>query len=397
LAFKFDITATTLFGLEEILAEELRILGAEDIVVLNRAVQYRGDLALLYKSNLMLRTAIKILKPIKSFRAFNEDQLYHHVKKIKWDVYFNPNMTFAIDGSTSGEIFTHSKYAALKSKDAIADQFRDLYNIRPSVDTENPDVRINIHISNEVVHVSLDSSGNILSKRNYRLNQTEASMNEVLAAGIIQLSGWDRTSDFMDPMCGSGTIAIEAAMYAYNIPPGKKRSFGFQTWLDYDEKLWQEIKNEADAQTLTFNGKITAGEMDKKALDIAIKNAERAGVRDLINFEEKDFFETSYNGERGHVIINPPYGERIEVDQIIDFYKNMGTRLKHFYAGCNAWVISSNLEALKHFGLRPTRKIKLFNGPLECRLFKFELYKGSKRNGPNLDTTQKPVDSDKEE
>ncbi|MBK9643005.1 MAG: class I SAM-dependent RNA methyltransferase [Saprospiraceae bacterium] len=380
MSFNFNITATTLYGLEEVLAEELRSLGALDIEVLNRAVQYKGDLALMYKSNLMLRTAVKILRPISTFRAFNEDQLYQHVRKINWDNYFDTNMTFAIDGSTSGEIFTHSKYAALKSKDAIADQFRDKYGLRPSVDTENPDIRINVHISNEMVHVSLDSSGNILSKRNYRLNQTEASMNEVLAAGIILLSGWNKDSDFIDPMCGSGTLPIEAALIAHNIPPGKNRNFGFQTWLDFDKNLWDEIKADSEQNITTFKKKITAYEIDKKALSVAIINSERAGVKEFIDFKQMDFFESSYEGEKGHVVINPPYGERIEVDEIVDFYKSMGTRLKHFYPGCNAWVISSNFEALKHFGLRPTRKIKLFNGPLECRLHKFELYKGSKRD-----------------
>ena len=380
MSFNFNITATTLYGLEEVLAEELRSLGALDIEVLNRAVQYKGDLALMYKSNLMLRTAVKILRPISTFRAFNEDQLYQHVRKINWDNYFDTNMTFAIDGSTSGEIFTHSKYAALKSKDAIADQFRDKYGLRPSVDTENPDIRINVHISNEMVHVSLDSSGNILSKRNYRLNQTEASMNEVLAAGIILLSGWNKDSDFIDPMCGSGTLPIEAALIAHNIPPGKNRNFGFQTWLDFDKNLWDEIKADSEQNITTFKKKITAYEIDKKALSVAIINSERAGVKEFIDFKQMDFFESSYEGEKGHVVINPPYGERIEVDEIMDFYKSMGTRLKHFYPGCNAWVISSNFEALKHFGLRPTRKIKLFNGPLECRLHKFELYKGSKRD-----------------
>jgi len=380
LSYNFNITATTLYGLEEVLAEELRSLGALDIEVLNRAVQYKGDLALMYKSNLMLRTAVKILRPISTFRAFNEDQLYQHVRKINWDNYFDTNMTFAIDGSTSGEIFTHSKYAALKSKDAIADQFRDKYGLRPSVDTENPDIRINVHISNEMVHVSLDSSGNILSKRNYRLNQTEASMNEVLAAGIILLSGWNKDSDFIDPMCGSGTLPIEAALIAHNIPPGKNRNFGFQTWLDFDKNLWDEIKADSEQNITTFKKKITAYEIDKKALSVAIINSERAGVKEFIDFKQMDFFESSYEGEKGHVVINPPYGERIEVDEIMDFYKSMGTRLKHFYPGCNAWVISSNFEALKHFGLRPTRKIKLFNGPLECRLHKFELYKGSKRD-----------------
>ncbi|NOT38639.1 MAG: class I SAM-dependent RNA methyltransferase [Saprospiraceae bacterium] len=376
----FGITATTLYGLEDILSEELRQLGARDIEVLNRAVRYKGNIELLYKSNLMLRTAVKILKPIISFRAFDETQLYDNIKTIDWDQYFGTEDTFAIDGSVNGEIFTHSKYVALKSKDAIVDQFRDKYNIRPDVDAEFPDVRINVHISNDIVNVSLDSSGNILSKRNYRLNQTEASMNEVLAAGIIILSGWDKNCDFIDPMCGSGTLAIEAALMALNIPPGRNRSFGFETWKDFDKELWNKILAEADQQINKINCKIYARDIDYKSLKVAKLNAERAGVSEYIEFKEMDFFQSEYDGEKAVVIINPPYGERIEVDEIIDFYKDMGTRLKHFYPGCNAWVISSNSDALKHFGLRPTRKIKLFNGPLECKLHKYELYRGSKRD-----------------
>jgi putative N6-adenine-specific DNA methylase len=204
-------------------------------------------------------------------------------------------------------------------------------------------------------------------------------MNEVLAAGIILLSGWDKNADFIDPMCGSGTLPIEAALIAYNIPPGKNRNFGFQTWLDFDKELWNQIKEESERGITSFKGKITAFDIHNKSLEVARINAGRAGVKEFIEFKAMDFFESGYEGEKGHVVINPPYGERLEVDEIIEFYKRMGTRLKHFYAGCNAWVISSNFEALKHFGLRPTRKIKLFNGPLECRLHKFELYKGSKR------------------
>ncbi|MEP7195904.1 MAG: class I SAM-dependent RNA methyltransferase [Saprospiraceae bacterium] len=379
----FDITITSLYGLENVLCEELKALGIQEVEILNRAVKIKGDLEMLYKCNYLLRTAVKVLKPIASFRAFNDQQLYQEIYKIEWDQYFNFTQTFAIDGSTSGELFTHSKYIALKSKDAIADQFRNKYEERPSVDTEDPDIRINIHISNETVNVSLDSSGNILSKRNYRLNQTEASMNEVLAAGIILLSGWNKQSDFIDPMCGSGTLAIEAALMAYNIPPGSNRKFGFETWNDFDKNLWSSVKEKADQQKINFTGKIYAREIERKSLSIAMTNADRAGVKEYINFEQKDFFESEYTGGNGVVVINPPYGERIAVDEIVDFYKDMGTRLKHFYPGCNAWIISSNYEALKHFGLRPTRKIKLFNGPLECRLNKYELYQGSKRSNNN--------------
>jgi len=376
---KFEIIATTIFGLEEILAAELLEIGATDIEILSRAVRYKGNQAMLYKSNLLLRTAVKILKPINSFYAANDQQLYDKIKKINWDEYFSYKETFAIDGSTHSDIFTHSKFIALKSKDAIADQFREKYSIRPSVDTENPDLRINIHISDKTVVVSLDSSGSSLGKRNYRLEQTEAPINEVLAAGIILLSGWDKKCDFIDPMCGSGTFPIEAALLACNIPSGRNRSFNFETWKDFNLDLWNEIKAEADSKIIPFEGKVFAYDIDKKAIEISVSNAQRAGVKDFITFESIDFFHTSHNSGQGLVVMNPPYGERLQVNEITNFYQDIGTRLKHFYQGCDAWIISANYQALKNFGLRTSRKIKLYNGPMECRLQKYELYQGSKK------------------
>ncbi len=375
----FEIIATTLFGLEEILAQELRELGAADIEVLSRAVRYKGDSEMLYKSNLLLRTAVKVLKPIGTFYAANEQQLYDKIKKINWDEYFSYNKTFAIDGSTHSEIFTHSKFIALKSKDAIADQFREKYDIRPSVDTENPDLRINVHINDKTVIVSLDSSGSSLGKRNYRLAQTEAPINEVLAAGIILLSGWDKTCDFIDPMCGSGTFPIEAALLANNIPSGRNRKFGFETWGDFDLNLWNKVKADADSNIISSNVKIFANDVDNKALDIAFANAKRAGVTNHITFDTIDFFHTSHDTGKGLVVMNPPYGERLQINEITNFYQDIGSRLKHFYQGCDAWIISANYEALKNFGLRTSKKIKLYNGPLECRLQKYELYQGSKK------------------
>ena len=376
---KFEIIATTVFGLEEVLAAELREIGATDIEILSRAVRYKGDKAMLYKSNLLLRTAVKVLQPIKTFTADNDQQLYDKIKRIDWNDYFSYNKTFAIDGSTYGDVFTHSKFIALKSKDAIADQFREKYSIRPSVDTENPDIRINVHINDRTVVVSIDSSGLPLSKRNYRLAQNEAPINEVLAAGIILLSGWDKKCDFIDPMCGSGTFPIEAAMLANNIPSGRNRKFGFETWGNFDVDLWNQIKDEAESKIISSDVKIFANDNDNSALSIASANAKRAGVYELITFDYIDFFHTSHNTGKGLVIMNPPYGERLKVDEITNFYQDIGSRLKHFYMGCDAWIISANYEALKNFGLRTSRKIKLFNGPLECRLQKYELYQGSKK------------------
>lgn len=376
---KFDIIAKTLFGLEEILAQELKALGAENIQILRRAVKYKGDEALLYKSNLHLRTAIKILKPITTFTILNEDQLYTRIKQMSWGAFINTHQTFAIDAVVNGKVITHSKFAALKAKDAIVDQFREKTGERPSIDTENPNLRINLHISDRTCDVSIDSSGDPLGRRGYRLIQTEAPITETLAAGIILLSGWDKKSDFIDPMCGSGTFPIEAAMIAHNIAPGRIRNFAFENWNDFDAPLWKSIKKEAEDQIKPVSVNIIGRDMDAKAIEISKKNAKEAKVEDLIDFEKADFMESTCEGEKALVIMNPPYGERLDMDEIINFYKEIGTRLKHHYANCEAWIISSNFEALKQVGLKTSKKIPLFNGALECKLQKYELYKGSKR------------------
>jgi putative N6-adenine-specific DNA methylase len=377
----FDLIATTQFGLEDILAAELKALGAENTEILNRAVKFTGNLELLYKSNYLLRTCLKILKPIATFEAYNETQLYDNIKKIDWSQYLTVQQTFAIDGTTSGEVFTHSKFVALKSKDAIVDQFRENCGIRPSVDSEDPDIRINVHISDINCSVAIDSTGVPLNKRGYRLEQTFAPISEVLAAGIILLSGWDCKTDFYDPMCGSGTFSIEAALLAQNIPNGQLRKFLFEKWVNFDAVLWQKIKDEAEQAIVPFEGKIYATDIDKSAIEISLQNARRAGVAADIEFAESDFLQSKVKGENGLIVMNPPYNERLKNDDIVEFYSEIGTHLKHFYNGCDAWIISGNLEALKFIGLRPSRKIKLFNGQLECRLQKYELYRGSKKGG----------------
>jgi len=375
----FEIVAKTQFGLEELLAAELRAIGATDIELLTRAVKYRGDKAILYKSNLLLRTALKVLVPFASFYAHHENQLYRRVRQIDWEEYLTPQQTFAIDATTNSEIFHHSKFTALKTKDAIVDQFRDKHGIRPSVDTDNPDLRLNIHVHDKLVTLSLDSSGGTLDRRGYRLSRTEAPMNEVLAAGILLLSGWDKESDLLDPMCGSGTFGIEAAMLAANIAPGKRRVFGFERWKDFDAKLWQDIKAAAEAAERPVSAKIWSSDLDPEAIEISQKNARRAGVEDMIDYHLGDFLTSFPHSTRGTILLNPPYGERLQWEEdIIDFYKEIGNRLKHHYAGHTAWIISANAEALKFVGLRPSRKIKLFNGALECRLQKFEMFAGSK-------------------
>ncbi len=372
------MVAKTQFGLEELLAAELKSIGATDIELLTRAVKYRGDMAVLYKSNLLLRTALKVLVPFTSFYAHHENQLYKRVQQTDWSQLMSPNQTLAIDATTNSEIFHHSKFTALKTKDAIVDQFRGRFGIRPSIDTENPDLRLNVHIHDKLVTLSLDSSGNTLDRRAYRLNRTEAPINEVLAAGIVMLAGWQGDTTLLDPMCGSGTFSIEAAMLAANIAPGKRRSFGFERWPNFDGELWSKIKAEAVQAERKFTGRILCSDLDPTAVNIAEQNARRAGVERMIDFRTDDFFEAKALEETGTLLFNPPYGERLQEDDIVAFYKEIGNQLKHQFPGHTAWIISANAEALKHVGLRPTRKIKLFNGSLECRLQKFELFAGKK-------------------
>lgn len=371
--------------MEEVLAQELSALGATEVLLLNRAVKCSGDVSLIYKSCLWLRTALKVLKPIATFEARDEHQLYDGVKSINWSQYLTPNNTFAIDSRTSGETFTHSKYPALKAKDALVDQLREQTGSRPSVDVHNPDLSINVHIAETKCTVSLDAAGQPLSKRGYRTTWTLAPINEVLAAGIILITGWDPETDFLDPMCGSGTFPIEAALIASNIPPGGQRDFAFQKWGDFQPQLWASIKRDAQSQKKDPQARILGHDNNFKAIKTAQENAENAGVGGFAKFRKQDFLKSEAGPGQGVVVINPPYGERLDdQEDLISFYGEIGTRLKHHYPGRDAWIISGNPDALKHIGLRPTRKIKLFNGPLECKLHKFELYQGSKKGNEQM-------------
>ncbi len=377
---KFEIIVKTLFGFEEILAAELRAIGASDIEILTRAVKFKGNNELLYKSNLLLRTAIKVLKPIASFNAKNEDEFYDKVKRIDWSEYMTTDDTLAIDGITFSDIFTHSQYIALLTKDAIVDQFRDKTGVRPNVELENPNLRINVHIADTTVSISLDSSGKSLGKRGYKTEQNAAPLSEVMAAGIIMLSGWDNSRPFIDPMCGSGTIPIEAALIARNIPAGNFRHFTFENWKDFDASLWEKIKHDANAAIVPYESKIMGFDIDNNSVRIARDNAKRAGVDDIVTVEHMDFFETSPGLDNAHLVMNPPYGERLEEkEDMVDLYKAIGDHFKQHYNGCDAWVLSGNLDAIKFIGLRPSRKIWLYNGPIECKLHKFEMYRGSKK------------------
>ena len=370
--------AKTMFGLEEILAEELRKIGAQNIKLMNRAVSFKGDKGFMYKANLNLRTALRILKPIAHFQAHDKKELYKKLCEIDWTEVFDLDSTFATNATTHSEVFTHSKYASLVMKDAIADTFRKKFKKRPNVDPEMPDISINLHIAKHTCTVSLDSSGESLHKRGYKSDAVVAPMNEVLAAGLILLSGWNKVSNFHDPMCGSGTLLIEAALIAYNIPANILRErFEFEGWKDFDEELFEKIKETSLEKETHYYGQITGSDNFQKAVRISRENIKNALFYENIKITKSDFFETEI-APGTFVIFNPPYGERIDLG-INDFYEKIGTTLKHKYQGCSIWLISSDIENMKFIGLRPSKKIKVLNGKLECSFRKFEVYEGSKK------------------
>jgi putative N6-adenine-specific DNA methylase len=380
------MVAKTQFGLEEVLATELRNIGATDVEVHNRAVSFTGDLGIMYKANLWLRTALKVLLPIEKFRAKNETQLYDGIKKIKWDDYLDKEGRFVIRTSLKSDFFNHSQYVSLKSKDAIADQFRDKYGIRPSVDLTHPDLSIDIHINKDEVTVSLDSSAESLHRRGYRTDSTLAPINEVTAAGMILLTGWNGEGNYVDPMCGSGTLLIEAAMIAKNMPPNLNRAqFGFERWKNYDPTLFAQVREEAVAAIRESKASIFGSDKTFKAIEISRENITRAGLDEDIKVSNKRFEEVKGPEGGGIMIINPPYGERLPIEEIGAFYKMMGDQMKKEFNGYDVWVISSNIPALKMTGLAPSKKIMLYNGALECRFHKFEIYKGTRREKVNTD------------
>jgi putative N6-adenine-specific DNA methylase len=367
-------------GLEPVLAEELIALGATGIRPLKRAIAFDGDKRLLYRANYELRTALRILEPIASFSAYNERDYYKAVREIDWSRYLGVSDTLAVDAIAQGEVFTHSQYVGLLTKDAVVDQFRDKYHRRPNVNTANPHLRINVHVQGTHVDINLDASGDSLHKRGYRRDTVEAPLNEVLAAGMVKLSGWNGLGPFVDPMCGSGTIAIEAALLATNTPPQYRREqFGFFKWPDFDEKLWQQVVREAEQTKKTLEFPIMASDIDSRARNATGVNVMTAGLEDLIQLDKIAFEKLSPPELSGTLITNPPYDERMKVEAIAMFYKSIGDRFKQNWSGWNAWLISSNREALKCVGLRPSKRITLFNGALECSFQKFEMYEGSRK------------------
>lgn len=375
------MVAKTLFGFEDILANELTQLGAIEVEKGIRNVSFVGDKGFMYKANLGIRTAIKILKPIKTFKVIREEDLYKNVKSMKWENYLKATGSLAVDATVHNSVFTHSQYTALKTKDAIVDRFREIDGTRPDVDLRFPDVKINVHIDRQRCTISLDSSGESLHRRGYKTATNIAPINEVLAAGLIMMSGWDGQTDFMDPMCGSGTMLAEAAMIACNIPPNlMRKEFAFERWEDWDVELFEKIEESLLKKTRDFHHKIIGYDKAPSAIVKAKENIKNAHLDEFVHIQHEDFFKTQKSGDdKLHMVFNPPYGERLENLNVEEFYGDIGTTLKHGYPNTNAWLITSNLEALKSVGLRPSRKIKVFNAKLEARLVKYEMYEGSKK------------------
>jgi len=375
---QFEMVAKTFHGLEEILAGEIKALGGQDIEILNRAVRFRGNKASLYKMNLYLRTALRILIPVIQTQIKNQVDLYARVREFEWEKYLQPGMTLAVDSFLNSSVFTNSQFVSLRAKDAIVDRLRDKYKRRPSISKTDPDLFINVHLTSNQLTVSIDTSGQSLHKRGYRISNFEAPLNEVLAAGLIMLTGWKGENDFFDPMCGSGTLGIEAALIAREIPPGIfRKKFGFEKSPGFDAHLMEDIFD--NIQEKKWEGKVYSSDISKQALQIAIKNAKQASVHKNIVFRGLDFKDYPKIADKAMVIINPPYGQRMVKSEIIRFYKSIGDVMKKSFEGAEVWIISSNLEALKHIGLKPDSKYKLFNGALECRFNRYYIYPGSKK------------------
>jgi putative N6-adenine-specific DNA methylase len=374
------LIAKTLYGLEKILSDELIDLGAKNVQPVNRAVVFEGDQYLLYKTNYCLRTAMSVLLQIAEFRIRSADDLYKNSLRVNWIKYLDPEHTFSVVPVINSPVFRHTGYAGLVLKDAIADWFREKAGKRPSVDASDPDIVFNLHISNDLVTVSLDSSVIPLFKRGYRKVQGTAPINEILAAGIILLSGWEAGTSLLDPMCGSGTVPIEAAMIAANIPPGRFRKFyGFRRWKDYDEDLFCKVRNESESKAQNPEVKISGSDISEDAVSMACTNVESAGLSDIISISLNDFSNLKASDNEGVIIMNPPYGQRMGTADNDKLYSMIGSTLKHNFPGYKAWLITSDKNSLKQVGLKPALKTTLFNGSLECVLVKYELYQGSKK------------------
>ncbi len=373
---EFELIAKTFQGLEEVLAKELVALGANNVQIGRRMVSFTGDKALMYKANFHLRTAVRILKPILHFKASDADQVYNVIKSIEWEKYLDANSTFSVDSVVYSDVFRHSKFVAYRVKDAIADYFNEKTGRRPSVRLNNPDLIFHIHIAQEDCTLAFDSSGESLHRRGYRVETGAAPINEVLAAGLIMLTGWDGECDFIDPMCGSGTLPIEAALIARNIAPGVYRQgYAFEKWKDFDSDLFRSIY-EDDSKEREFNHKIYGYDVDGRMVACARKNIKSAMMGDIIEVECRDIKDFVQPEKRAIMVVNPPYGERLVSDKLLQIYENLGSRLKHAFQGNEAWVISSSYDYFDKIGLKASARIPLYNGDLDCEFRKFELFQG---------------------
>lgn len=375
---KLEMVATCMKNLEEELEKELQLLGAGEIKKQIRAVKFSGNLELLYKANVWLRTAIKVLVPIFKFKAKQDQKFYEKAKSFAWEEVFSEEQTFLIDYAVHSSYFEHSQFAALRLKDAIVDRFREVGKKRPNVNRDNPDLRIHLHISEEEVNLSLDSSGEPLFKRGYRRESLVAPINECLAAGLIMKTGWCGEEDFFDPMCGSGTIAIEAAMIACNVPPNFNRiRFAFESWKSYDVALFSKILGEAKEQYRPLRSTIFARDVQSNAIRASRVNINTAGMRKSIQLEQADFFKEKSPAQSGLMVMNPPYGERLNVvGSLVSFYGKIGSTLKHEYEGWTAWIFSSEQDAFKNIGLKTDQKISLMNGKLPCQFRQYLMFSG---------------------
>lgn len=377
----YTIVVKTLFGLEEVLVKELEDLGVKEIKVLRRAVEFSGDLELIYKCNLYLRTALSVLVKIGEGRVQNENQLYKFIKSVEWSDYFDLHKTIAISAVSVSNSMTHSLFLEQKTKDAVVDYFREKFGERPDVDIKNPDIKISIFINDETCLLYLDSSGIALYFRGFNKEIGEASINECLASGIIKLSGWNCIDDLLDPMCGSGTFLSEAYMISRNIPAGIRREqFAFMNWKDFDFDLWKSVLKKAKEGVVESSAKIYGFDINPDAVSLSKNNMYKLDRANTVKIIAADFFESKALSDKGIIISNPPYGTRIRLDDAKSFYRRIGDKLKFDYQGYTAWIISSDLTAIKFIGMKPERKIPLFNGQLECRLNKYSIYSGSRRN-----------------
>ncbi len=376
---EFELIAKTFMGLEPVLAQELTHLGANNVQIGRRMVSFTGDKEMMYRANFQLHTAIRILKPIKRFKAKSAEDVYDEVQKIDWSEYIEKGKTFSVDTVVYSDEFRNSRFVTYKVKDAIVDQFRTKTGDRPNISVSNPDIRLHIHIAEDDATLCLDSSGESLHRRGYRQESVEAPLNEVLAAGMILMSGWKGETDFIDPMCGSGTLLVEAALIARNISPGVfRKEFAFEKWPDFDQELFDSIYND-DSQEREFEHHIYGYDIDMKAVNTARLNVKAAGLTNEITVEQQDFKDFKKPANKSIIITNPPYGERISTPNLLGTYKMIGERLKHEFGGNEAWILSYREECFEQIGLKPSIKIPVYNGSLECEYRKYTMFDGKMR------------------